>query len=78
MKNLVFIAIFSLLAGCQYFGGVDKAVDTAREKYCGLTTERAVVKTALDPEARAEDWALCIRCTGEEKLSCVGDPKALP
>jgi hypothetical protein len=79
VKKLLGIgAVVVLLNGCAFLGSVDKVVDDARDKYCAAPGQRAIVKAALDPEARADDWALCIRCEGETQLSCVGDPMTLP
>lgn len=72
------VLAFPFLSGCAAFGKVDEIIDQGRAEYCSRPTVRATVKTVLDPEARSEDWALCIRCEGEEGLSCIGDPKSLP
>ncbi len=67
-----------MLSGCTAFAKVDEVIDKGTTLYCDDPLSRATVKTVLDPSFKAKDKAACIRCPGEEKLSCVGDPGALP
>lgn len=67
------------LSGCLgWFAKVDEVIDKGTELYCKDPVSRATTKAILDPSFRAKDQAACIRCPGEENLSCAGDPKGLP
>lgn len=78
MKISLAICAAVLLNGCGYLMKAEDMLDDASDKYCAAIVERTVIKTALDPSFRAKDKAACIRCPGEQVLSCVGDPMELP
>ena len=71
-----------LLTACETVATLipetDELADQYRTSYCNNPAARASAKISLDARARAEDYAVCLRCPGEAQISCAGDPKSLP
>lgn len=79
MFRFLFIIPLLVLGGCGYLTPATTAISTGVEKYCAAPIERATLRAGLSPEAFSKDWAICLRCSGEEALSgCIGNPKGLP
>ena len=71
------LALAVMLAGCADY---NKVADAMAEKACSPEGQvaRDAYRAARDGEYRTKDRAVCVRCPGEERLKCTGDPKALP
>ena len=77
MFRITLAFLVALLIGCADY---NRIADSAMEKACGLegATARDAYRISRDPEYRAKDRAICVRCPGEAELKCTGDPIALP
>ncbi len=75
-KLYVALLLTPFLLGASCPSVTEQALD-------GMCTEtgekaRAAYRGAKHDDLVARDEAFCVRCAGEEALSCTGDPKALP
>lgn len=73
------LVLVTVSSGCAYIEkGAYKSAEAA-EAYCASNTAtgREVVREALRPAAEEKDLAICLRCPGDSKTFCAGDPKTI-
>ncbi len=73
------LLLLLILSGCAYVeAGAYKSVDSA-VLYCEYNSDasRNLIRTTLDAPALEKDVSVCLRCPGDIKTYCVGDPKLI-
>jgi len=79
LLGLLILGSLLLNSGCAQLQAAAYKSAEAAEAYCGsnTVTGRELVREGLEPAYEEKDMAICLRCPGEEKTYCTGDPKTV-
>ena len=79
LLGLLILGSLLLNSGCAQLQAAAYKSAEAAEAYCGsnTVTGRELVREGLAPAYNDADMAICLRCPGEEKTYCTGDPKTV-